>query len=660
MNKISTFYSENYDPQNINNSILPYDKVGIDGIFLGKTFNQISSEILNTNWMNSLYTHNNWNNLFNNESYDINIDRPTNLEDTFNVNSISVENPNISNVVWNILDNNSWFNNFTTLQYSINYLPFVEEELYVDLINKKEDYITIFNSNTIDEYFDSNINISNNNSNDWVWTSSTNTITYNNSIKDRYYNSSLASKQNDYNNSRVVHLGSEEVKMMNTFSMAAVASSYGLPSLTESYYFYNWMVRGYANNVNGIVESFSEGSFQKILKNSYELLKFDFRRSLLIWTPSIAGISERGDFWQSHTPIIDLGLILSSYLPIPAIRNKTVTNYKTAGIVRLERQSKVFAELLIKDYRNGGKYKFASSGEDNIEYIIPLLNNSIETVGDQFKYLFNSTTPQNYNDVFTTIGSSDVMFEYNKSEGIDSKHVDFQSKLYDKYLKNNKDKYWPDNPSISMDGTSTTFDINKHYIPHVWTTNDESKSGIIDPNYKKLIDLISNNLPGTPSKKIDSEVLLQINRIGLKNDNEGYYVSVSGFGDQISPEWSGTSYIGRPLEAMVYNGYNKTISITIIFVATKPTGLKAMWENIINITDLAYPLWDSANNKMTGQISTISIGKNYISATGYFNNISVDISNDNSWLCCSNSNEDNILPSIVTINTSFTVIKEGI
>jgi hypothetical protein len=125
---------------------------------------------------------------------------------------------------------------------------------------------------------------------------------------------------------------------------------------------------------------------------------------------------------------------------------------------------------------------------------------------------------------------------------------------------------------------------------------------------------------------------------------------LSGISDSITPEWTGTRYIGRPDQVYVYNGAERKVSFSFDIYPKTKQELPVLWEKTNYLVGLCYPSYTS--NRMIAPFIELTIGDMFVNTPGFLDSLSVEVDDQGTWEI-----EDGLqLPKHITCQCSFTYV----
>ena len=125
---------------------------------------------------------------------------------------------------------------------------------------------------------------------------------------------------------------------------------------------------------------------------------------------------------------------------------------------------------------------------------------------------------------------------------------------------------------------------------------------------------------------------------------------LSGISDSITPEWTGTRYIGRPDQVYVYNGAERKVSFSFDIYPKTKQELPVLWEKTNYLVGLCYPSYTS--NRMIAPFIELTIGDMFVNTPGFLDSLSIDVDDQGTWEI-----ENGLqLPKHITCQCSFTYV----
>ena len=126
---------------------------------------------------------------------------------------------------------------------------------------------------------------------------------------------------------------------------------------------------------------------------------------------------------------------------------------------------------------------------------------------------------------------------------------------------------------------------------------------------------------------------------------------LSGVSDSISPEWSGTQYIGRPDKVYVYRGAERKISFNFEIYPKTKQEFPVLLEKMNYLVGLCYPSFTSGN-RMVAPFINLTIGDMFVETPGFLDSLSVEVDDSSTW----ELDEGLQFPKHITCTCSFTYI----
>jgi hypothetical protein len=126
---------------------------------------------------------------------------------------------------------------------------------------------------------------------------------------------------------------------------------------------------------------------------------------------------------------------------------------------------------------------------------------------------------------------------------------------------------------------------------------------------------------------------------------------LSGISDSITPEWSGTRYIGRPDQVYVYSGTERKISFTFEIYPKTKQEFPVLLEKMNYLVGLCYPTY-TAQNRMIAPFIQLTLGDMFNDTPGFLDSLSVEVNDTSTW----EMQEGLQFPKHITCQCSFTYI----
>jgi len=104
---------------------------------------------------------------------------------------------------------------------------------------------------------------------------------------------------------------------------------------------------------------------------------------------------------------------------------------------------------------------------------------------------------------------------------------------------------------------------------------------------------------------------------------------LSGISDSISPEWSGTRYIGRPDQVYVYQGVERSISFSFDVYPKTKQEFPVLMEKLNYLIGLCYPSYH--NNRMIPPFINLTLGDMFNKTPGFLNSLSLEVDDVGTW-----------------------------
>ena len=126
---------------------------------------------------------------------------------------------------------------------------------------------------------------------------------------------------------------------------------------------------------------------------------------------------------------------------------------------------------------------------------------------------------------------------------------------------------------------------------------------------------------------------------------------LSGISDSITPEWSGTRYIGRPDQVYVYSGTERKISFSFDIYPKTKQEFPVLMEKLNYLIGLCYPTY-TAKNRMIAPFIQLTLGDMFNDTPGFLDSLSITVNDSGTWEI-----EDGLqFPKHITCACDFTYI----
>ena len=129
---------------------------------------------------------------------------------------------------------------------------------------------------------------------------------------------------------------------------------------------------------------------------------------------------------------------------------------------------------------------------------------------------------------------------------------------------------------------------------------------------------------------------------------------LSGISDSVTPDWSGTRYIGRPDQVYVYTGTDREISFTFDVYPKTKQEFPVLMEKLNYLIGLCYPSFTSemASQRMIAPFIKLTLGDMFNDTPGFLSSLSIDVNDASTWEI-----EDGLqFPKYITCQCSFTCV----
>ena len=126
---------------------------------------------------------------------------------------------------------------------------------------------------------------------------------------------------------------------------------------------------------------------------------------------------------------------------------------------------------------------------------------------------------------------------------------------------------------------------------------------------------------------------------------------LSGISDSITPEWSGTRYIGRPDQVYVYQGAERKVSFNFAIYPKTKQEFPVLLEKLNYLVGLCYPGY-SDNDRMIAPFMELTLGDMFVKTPGFLDSLAVNVDDTSTW-----ETDDGLqFPKYITCECSFTYV----
>jgi hypothetical protein len=177
------------------------------------------------------------------------------------------------------------------------------------------------------------------------------------------------------------------------------------------------------------------------------------------------------------------------------------------------------------------------------------------------------------------------------------------------------------------------------------------KTGVLG-NYKNELTDKINIHPYGKDLPEDVSDFVKFKFKDLVNDKFIIFRAIlSGISDSITPEWTGTRYIGRPDQVYVYSGTERKISFNFEIYPKTKQEFPVLMEKLNYLIGLCYPSYTS-DNRMIAPFIELTLGDMFNKTPGFLDSLSVDVDDTGTW----EIEEGLQFPKHITCACSFTYV----
>lgn len=157
--------------------------------------------------------------------------------------------------------------------------------------------------------------------------------------------------------------------------------------------------------------------------------------------------------------------------------------------------------------------------------------------------------------------------------------------------------------------------------------------------------------------KIENQDLIPIWFKSVRSSESVHFRSyITGLTETSSPSWTSNSFFGNPYKFYTYDGVERSVSFTLMVVCFNKLELATNWDKLQFLTQQTYPTFAGVGGKNFTQppIITFRIGNMYKNKEGFFESLTYNIPDNNSW----ETNELGLLlPRYIEVNMNIKLIE---
>ena len=318
-------------------------------------------------------------------------------------------------------------------------------------------------------------------------------------------------------------------------------------------------------------------------------------------------------------------------------------------------------------YGDLGKWRYEKigitpQGLKNLKTQITDATRGVEDLYEEFKKkeeIYNYTPGHGYG---TMVGESNMAMGLNRvrrRQAMEKAEEDWKSATSDKEkleallpLKT-ASQYIVD--GIGHPGrTKTTIDVPDGELGIIKKTEDGSykTDGVDKINILPYGQDYPKDDPDTAKIEEQADDFIKFKFYDIHNDKFIIFRAIlSGISDSITPEWTGTKYIGRPDQVYVYAGAERKISFNFEIYPKTKQEFPVLLEKMNYLVGLCYPSFTS-NNRMIAPFIQLTIGDMFNRTPGFLDSLSIDVDDASTW----ELDEGLQFPKHITCQCSFTYV----
>ena len=397
------------------------------------------------------------------------------------------------------------------------------------------------------------------------------------------------------------------------------------------------------------------------------------------------------------------------YSPIPSkiiseLDGKSTYDY-TNTLKKIKSNSKgnasgkFISAIFNGDVKNIGKNIISNSISSAKAKLNKLITKTISSIGSNKPTIIDTNLKfPSYNDNIYSkkmIGDPDTLpmniamnsnVDTNSNGGLKHSFINTKPKLstnikYKEITKENKYNYLTDGKTYKDSVFRAVFDKadNKPtaYASNMDQTLPDSYKGYTgEPTNERLIGVnnssatsIYRSLDETDNEFVKIQIFNKSLISTVKKSEKKFYSSVTGITDNLTADFSETSFAGSPLKNYMYNSTARAIGFTLRLYSTDSESHVKMWDDIDWLKSLAIPI-TMINGMSIPHILTIAIGGIFYDLKCILTSIDITIDESAGWInptwklnndYYKNPINDDLvntytLPSVCDIQLSFNVL----
>jgi hypothetical protein len=173
-----------------------------------------------------------------------------------------------------------------------------------------------------------------------------------------------------------------------------------------------------------------------------------------------------------------------------------------------------------------------------------------------------------------------------------------------------------------------------------------------DSNFKTAASDNINMIPYGESYPANTDDYIKFKFYDVYNNKWIIFRALlSGITDTITPEWSGTRYIGRPDQVYVYTGTDREIGFTFDIYPKSVQELPLLMEKLNYLIGMCYPSFYEGQ-RMIAPFINLTIGDMFVDTPGFLSSLGVSVGDMSTWEIDTGLQ----FPKHITCDCSFTYI----
>jgi hypothetical protein len=342
----------------------------------------------------------------------------------------------------------------------------------------------------------------------------------------------------------------------------------------------------------------------------------------------------------------------------PLIDGDTVPIYNDELYLKLSNSSFAGTSTFSKLIPNG-IFNFNSIGTSTLPFYEKVSNKSLTDGASQQYYTLGfadirisaKASRLNSNVIFNFLlnGSSDVF---------DAKWISTQGSYYGTVIQNYSQTSQHQRTKLSVpDYGKRGKDLRNPLAGSFMSKYTPGGDGMTDPIWK---------INQTNEEAVDDFVKFMFHDLNT-NERFRFRAYIENVSEDFSPNWQEVKILGRADSPYIYQGFERSVSISFKAAALSRGDLMLMWDQLERLAKTTVPRYQ-ANAKMKGPLIKFTLGNWFINTPAFIKSLSYTVDNETPWeinlsdsgVYGGSNKENNVgeLPMIVSVQVSMQIFGE--